>query len=156
MSIFHTEATNPPAAKKIYLSLQVRAGITDFDHLGDIARTDMGDLFSKYREIGPEVHEYIVRAIADTAGDLLIGDISPAPEMLITAAERIAEQNAVLECIFIPSEKYRAAMLGDAQSLNRWMDFPPGHIETVHEANGKKLAEARDYFLSAGIKVVEI
>jgi len=142
--------------RKIYLALQVKADDAAFDDLGDIIRTDEGLLFSTYKTGSQAVHDYILAAIADGDKDLLIGDLSPALGTLITVAETTTKTHAVIESIFIPSEKRRAIMLKDALSLNRWMDFPPGHIETVHAANGKKLAEIKNYFLSAGIKMVEV
>jgi hypothetical protein len=71
----------------------------------------------------------------------------------------LRKNSRAITAIFIPSPDRLAAELKEGQELyrlhNRWLDFPLGHIEDVHEKRLKTISEIKNRIVIAGIKVIE-
>ena len=136
---------------------------TCFDYLTDIYKINSSDLLAKYaydllKHTPHQRLTFIAEEILKSNGDILVGSAGYSYNDFMYIHTVLRKSNRAVTTIFVPSHTRLEAELKEGQEIyrqhNRWLDFPPGHIEDVHEARLKTISEIKSRFVRTGIQVV--
>lgn len=148
----------------IFLTYNLNVNETCFDDLTAIYKINSSDLLGKYaydllKHTNHERLAFMTEGILKATESILVGSAGYNYSDFMTIHTMLQKNNRAVTAIFIPSQQRLAADLKEGQEIyrlhNRWLDFPPGHIEDVHEQRLKIVDEIKNRFVITVIKIIE-
>jgi hypothetical protein len=146
-----------------FLTYNLNVNEPCFDYLTDVCKINSSDVLSKYsydllKHTSHQRLSFITDEILKTNQNILIGSAGYTFNDFLSIHAALRKSNRAVTAIFVPSEDRLAAELKEGQEIyrlhNRWLDFPPGHIEDVHEKRLKIISEIVRGFTFEGVKIV--
>jgi hypothetical protein len=150
----------------IFLTFNLNVNEPCFDYLTDVYKINSADLLGKYsydilKHTSHQRLSFIAEGIlqSDESIGILVGSAGYNYTDFMTIHTMLQKKGRAITAIFIPSQDRLASDLKEGQEIyrqhNRWLDYPPGHIENVHEERLKIIREIAMRFMRTGVKIIE-
>jgi len=148
----------------VYLALRLPKRNIPGENFPGVAMRDIGELAALPGvDLSHPVLSWQCRRIEtefmQSSGELMICDVILQFEEIVHLSEAI-KPRARLAGILVPGPERMAKWLAEGMALyrdhNRWLDFPPGHIEAVYADFQETLKRLKAHFDNRETRIIEI
>ena len=165
LKIIESQNETYDKSHKIYLTLDLNLDEDEFKNLKSFEKVYRSELLAEFgynllKDNENRAHKFISEKIIKSSMDLLIGNCIWDLSNILSIQNIIKKENKSIDRLYIPSLKRRKDTLAKSQetyqSLNRWIDEPPGHLEELYDKFTITLLELKKGLEKSDIKIMEI